>query len=87
MLLNSNNEFIKPVKVTLLVKNEDDESTLSEIANRWQYNCNTIFLPFILNTILKNALPHRLHELIIGKCIVINSFFAQLCYKNQFLFD
>jgi hypothetical protein len=35
--------FIKFVKVTLLVKNEDDESTLSEIANHWQCNCNTIF--------------------------------------------
>jgi len=24
------------------MKNEDDESTLSEIANHWQYKCNTI---------------------------------------------
>jgi hypothetical protein len=35
--------FIKPVKVTLLVKNEGHELTLSEIANHWQCNCNTVF--------------------------------------------
>jgi hypothetical protein len=78
--------FIKAVKITLLVKNEDVESTLSEIENLWQYNCNKN-LRFILNIILKSALPHRLHKLTIGKRIVIKSFFAQLCHKNKLFVD
>jgi hypothetical protein len=70
--------FIKPVKVTLLVKNED-ESTLSEIANHWQCNCNTIFAGYFKDH-FKKYLPLRRHKLTIGKCIVVDSFFAQLCH-------
>jgi hypothetical protein len=76
--------FIKSVKVTLLVKNEDDRVDIKRTIGKI-----TVIqvLRLILNMVLKIALPHRLHKLTIGKCIVINSFFVQLHHKNTFFVD